>query len=59
VRVTDVPNASRPMIMDLESIEWPEGILRALRIFRPMLLRIVSSSDKRIWAYTMKDGPLD
>ena len=59
VHVTDVTNASRTMLMDLESLEWDGGILRALKIPRPMLPRIVPSSDKSIWGYTTKDGPLE
>ena len=58
VHVTDVTNASRTMLMDLDALEWEESILRVLNIPRPMLPRIVASSDKNIWGYTTKDGPL-
>ena len=57
--VTDVTNASRTMLMDLDTLEWEESILRVLNIPRPMLPRIVPSSDKRLWGYTSKHGPLE
>jgi glycerol kinase len=59
VHVTDVTNASRTMLMDLESLEWEESLLRVLNIPAPMLPTIVPSSDKTIWGYTSKDGPLE
>jgi len=59
VHVTDVTNASRTMLMDLDALEWEESILRVLNIPRPMLPRIVPSSDRRVWGYTSKDGPLE
>jgi glycerol kinase len=59
VHVTDVTNASRTMLMDLDALEWEESILRVLDIPRSMLPRIVPSSDKSLWGYTSKDGPLE
>jgi len=59
VHVTDVTNASRTMLMDLDALEWEESILRVLNIPRPMLPKIVPSSDRRVWGYTSKDGPLN
>lgn len=44
--VTDVTNASRTMLMNLQSLDWDETILDAMRIPRDMLPKIVSSSDK-------------
>ena len=42
--VTDVTNASRTLLMDLESLEWDEGLLDAIGVPRAMLPRIVPSS---------------
>ncbi len=58
VHITDVTNASRTMLMNLESLEWDEDILRLLDIPGQMLPRIVPSSDKRLWGSTSKQGPL-
>ncbi len=42
--VTDVTNASRTMLMDLETGQWDEGLLRIFSIPRTMLPEIVPSS---------------
>ncbi len=55
--VTDVTNASRTMLMDLNSLQWDEEILRIMGIPRQILPRIVPSSDIRTWGTTLKDGP--
>lgn len=41
--VTDVTNASRTMLMDLETLDWDEELLTALDIPRSVLPRIVPS----------------
>jgi glycerol kinase len=56
--VTDVTNASRTMLMDLNSLDWDEEILQILGIPRQILPRIVPSSDSRTWGTTLTDGPL-
>ena len=43
--LTDVTNASRTMLMNLETLDWDEEILRELRIPRQMLPEIRSSSE--------------
>jgi glycerol kinase len=43
--VTDVTNASRTLLMDLETLEWDENILGILGIPRAMLPEIRSSSE--------------
>jgi glycerol kinase len=43
--VTDVTNASRTMLMDLETLAWDEGILDELSIPRAMLPEIRGSSE--------------
>jgi glycerol kinase len=42
--VTDVTNASRTMLMDLETLEWSPDLLAAFAIPAPMLPTIVPSS---------------
>ena len=56
--VTDVSNASRTMLMNLETLDWDPEILDILGIPRQMLPEIRPSSDPRIYGYTPKDGPL-
>ncbi len=55
--ITDVTNASRTMLMDLETLGWDDEILDILGIPRQMLPRIVPSSDPATWGTTAKDGP--
>jgi glycerol kinase len=43
--VTDVSNASRTLLMDLETLDWDDGILSILGIPRLMLPEIRSSSE--------------
>jgi glycerol kinase len=45
LHVTDATNASRTMLMDLDSGEWDEELLRTFGVPRAMLPRIVSSSE--------------
>ena len=45
VHVTDVTNASRTLLMDIETLEWDEGIAADMGIPLSMLPRIVSSSE--------------
>ena len=56
--VTDVSNASRTMLMNLETLDWDQEILDILGIPRQMLPEIRPSSDPEIYGYTPKDGPL-
>jgi glycerol kinase len=45
VHVTDVTNASRTMLMDLETLDWDDEILRLMGIPRSMLPAIKASSE--------------
>ena len=45
IHVTDVTNASRTQLMNLQSLDWDEQILSIFGIPRPMLPRIRSSSE--------------
>jgi glycerol kinase len=56
--VTDVTNASRTMLMDLETLDWDEDILDIMGIPGQMLPTIRSSSDPEVYGYTLVDGPL-
>jgi glycerol kinase len=55
VHITDVTNASRTMLMDLQTLDWDEDILDAIGVPRAMLPEIRSSSD--VYG-EMADGPL-
>ncbi len=56
--VTDVTNASRTMLMDLETLEWDDELLSFFGIPRQMLPRIRSSSEPDGYGTTLDDGPL-
>ncbi len=55
--VTDVSNASRTMLMNLETLDWDQEILDIMGIPRAMLPRIVPSSDPNTWGTTLANGP--
>jgi glycerol kinase len=55
--VTDVTNASRTMLMNLETLDWDAEILDIMGIPRQMLPKIVPSSDPNTWGNTPADGP--
>jgi glycerol kinase len=53
--VTDVTNASRTMLMDLETLAWDEEMCSIMDIPPKMLPRICSSSE--VYGHTDKSGP--
>jgi glycerol kinase len=55
--VTDVTNASRTLLFDLETLDWDDEILNLLRIPRSMLPRVRPSSDPELYGATRTDGP--
>jgi glycerol kinase len=55
--VTDVTNASRTMLMNLEDTHWNDEILAQMRIPKSMLPQIRPSSDPSLYGYTLPDGP--
>lgn len=57
--ITDVTNASRTLLMDIQSLAWDREILSVLDIPESGLARIVPSSDPRIWGATAVDGPFE
>jgi glycerol kinase len=56
--VTDVTNASRTMLMNLETLDWDDEILKIMGIPRQMLPEIRPSSDPDVWGYTMGKVPV-
>ncbi|MEW5820299.1 MAG: glycerol kinase GlpK [Cyanobacteriota bacterium] len=52
--VTDVTNASRTMLMNLETLNWDQDMLKAMNIPQAMLPEIKSSSE--IYGYTTLGG---
>ena len=55
--VTDVTNASRTMLMDLETLQWDDELLGFFGIPRAMLPEIRPSSDPRLYGHTANRGP--
>jgi glycerol kinase len=55
--ITDVTNASRTMLMDLETLDWDQELLSFFGIPQPMLPTIVPSSDATAYQPTRPDGP--
>ncbi len=58
VHVTDVTNASRTMMMDLETLDWDEELMSFFGVPRSMLPRIMSSSEPQGYGTTLAGGPL-
>ena len=56
VHVTDVTNASRTLLMNLETLDWDSELLEIFKIQRSVLPTIKSSSE--IYAYTDPVGPI-
>ncbi|BFU47582.1 glycerol kinase GlpK [Krasilnikovia sp. MM14-A1004] len=57
VHVTDVTNASRTMLMDLETLDWDDELLSFFDIPRAMLPEIRPSSDPEGYGHTLAAGP--
>ncbi|MGC5028505.1 glycerol kinase GlpK [Micromonospora sp. DT229] len=55
--LTDPTNASRTMLMDLETLDWDDELLSFFDIPRAMLPRIVASSDPQAYGTTLPQGP--
>jgi glycerol kinase len=58
VHVTDPTNASRTMLMDLETLDWDDELLEIFGIPRSMLPEIKPSSCPECYGSTREDGPL-
>ncbi|EUA41949.1 carbohydrate kinase, FGGY family [Mycobacterium avium subsp. avium 2285 (R)] len=57
VHATDVTNASRTMLMDLETLDWDDELLSFFTIPRAMLPEIGPSSSPRPFGVTSDTGP--
>jgi glycerol kinase len=55
--VTDVTNASRTLLMNLQTLDWDDEILEELEIPRAALPAIRPSSDPEYYGLTRADGP--
>jgi glycerol kinase len=55
--VTDVTNASRTMLMDLEALDWDDELLALFGVPRAMLPDIRSSSEPEGYGATLRTGP--
>jgi glycerol kinase len=56
--LTDVTNASRTMLMDLQTLDWDSELLTFFGIPRSMLPSIVASVDAEAYGRTRPGGPL-
>jgi glycerol kinase len=57
VHVTDPTNASRTMLMNLETLDWDDELLGFFGVPRSMLPTIKPSSNPDLYGMTRKDGP--
>ncbi len=55
--ITDVTNASRTMLLNLDTLEWDKELLDAVGIPAPMLPEIRPSIDSKSWGSTLEQGP--
>src|ERR1700742_1420 len=55
--LTDVANASRTMLMNLETLDWDDELLSFFNIPRSMLPTIRPSSDPSLYGMTKAGGP--
>ena len=58
VHVTDVTNASRTMLMNLETLDWDDELLEMFGVPRQMLPEIRPSSDPELYGHTLENGPV-
>ncbi len=58
VHITDPTNASRTMLMNLETLDWDDELLALFGIPRAMLPKIRPSSNPEPYGMTRTDGPL-
>ncbi|MEV5705676.1 glycerol kinase GlpK [Actinoallomurus sp. NPDC052274] len=58
VHVTDPTNASRTMLMNLETLDWDDELLSFFKIPRQMLPQIRPSSNPGFYGMTRANGPI-
>jgi len=56
--ITDVSNASRTMLMNLQTLDWDDEILKIMGIPRSMLPQIRPSSDPNPYGASVASGPV-
>jgi glycerol kinase len=56
--VTDVSNASRTMLMNLDTLDWDDEIVKIMDIPKSMLPQIRPSSDPNLYGNTKANGPV-
>jgi len=57
LHLTDATNASRTMLLNLETLAWDDELLGIFRIPRAMLPEVRPSSDSAIYGLTKRTGP--
>ena len=57
IHITDVTNASRTMLMNLETLNWNPELLKIMGIPQNILPQIRPSSDSKIYGFTKEKGP--
>src|SRR5258705_10794733 len=55
--ITDVTNASRTMLFNLETLDWDDELLELFSIPRSMLPQVRPSSDSNFYGMTHRTGP--
>ena len=58
VHVTDPTNASRTMLMNLETLDWDDELLSFFGVPRSMLPKIQPSSNPDFYGMTLANGPV-
>lgn len=57
VHITDYTNASRTMLLNLQTLAWDDELLKLFNIPRAMLPNLRPSSDKNLYGFTDPLGP--
>jgi glycerol kinase len=57
VHITDPTNASRTMLMSLETLDWDDELLSIFGVPRRMLPQIRPSADPALYGHTLPAGP--
>ena len=57
VHITDYTNASRTMLLNLQTLDWDAELLALFNIPRAMLPQLRPSSDKNLYGFTDPTGP--
>lgn len=58
IHITDYTNASRTMMMNIETLDWDKELLDIFRVPRAMLPDLRPSSDRELYEFTDPAGPL-